>query len=81
MADSSPVRHTHAYATPRVPSYVAGVGAGAGPWDTFLAQVDRVLPHIGGLSRWADTLRRPKRFIVVDVPLRRDDGSLAHFEG
>jgi glutamate dehydrogenase (NAD(P)+) len=79
MAESRPVRQPRAVSTPRVPSYIAD--ADIGPWDTFLAQVDRVLPHIGPLARWADTLRRPKRFIVVDVPLRRDDGSIVHFEG
>lgn len=79
MAETSPARQLRAVATPRVPSYVGDTQAG--PWDTFLAQVDRVLPHIGRLAQWADTLRRPKRFMVVDVPLRRDDGSLVHFEG
>lgn len=79
MAESRPVRQPRAVSTPRVPSYIAD--ADTGPWDTFLSQVDRVLPHIGPLAQWADTLRRPKRFIVVDVPLRRDDGSIAHFEG
>ena len=79
MADTRPVRQPRAVPTPRVPSYIPD--ADTGPWDTFLAQVDRVLPHIGSLARWADTLRRPKRFIVVDVPLRRDDGSIVHFEG
>ena len=52
-----------------------------GPWETFLTQVDRVQPHLGPLARWADTLRRPKRALVVDIPIERDDGSIAHFEG
>src|SRR5690606_38263949 len=79
MAESRAVRQPRAVPTPRIPSYIADDHAG--PWDTFLAQVDRVLPHIGNLARWADTLRRPKRFLVVDVPLRRADGSTVHFEG
>lgn len=79
MVDISTARPAQAITTPRLPSYLAR--GETGPWDTFLAQVDRVLPHLGGLSQWADTLRRPKRFIVVDVPLRRDDGSVVHFEG
>ncbi len=51
------------------------------PWNTYLAQIERVLPYLGGLARWADTLRRPKRMLVVDVPIEMDDGSVRHFEG
>jgi glutamate dehydrogenase (NAD(P)+) len=52
-----------------------------GPWATYLAQVDRVTPYLGGLSRWAETLKRPKRALIVDVPIEMDDGSVRHFEG
>ena len=51
------------------------------PWSSFLEQIDRVAPHLGGLSHWIETLKRPKRILVVDVPIVRDDGSVAHFEG
>ena len=51
------------------------------PWGTYLQQVDRVTPYLGDLARWADTLRRPKRALIVDVPIEMDDGSIAHFEG
>ncbi len=51
------------------------------PWGTYLAQVDRVLPFLGPLSRWVGTLTRPKRSLIVDVPIELDDGSVAHFEG
>ncbi|NIF20022.1 Glu/Leu/Phe/Val family dehydrogenase [Candidatus Pantoea multigeneris] len=51
------------------------------PWATYLAQVERVLPYIGELSRWADTLRHPKRAFIVDIPLEMDDGTVRHFEG
>ena len=51
------------------------------PWSTFLSQIERVLPYLGPLARWADTLRRPKRALVVDVPIEMDDGSVRHFEG
>lgn len=50
-------------------------------WTTWLAQVDRVLPYLGDLARWADTLRHPKRSLIVDIPLEMDDGSVRHFEG
>jgi glutamate dehydrogenase (NAD(P)+) len=33
------------------------------------------------LARWAETLRRPKRALIVDIPIEMDDGSIAHFEG
>ncbi len=52
-----------------------------GPWGQYLEQVDRVLPHLGRLSRWAETLRRPKRILIVDVPIELDDGTMGHFEG
>ena len=52
-----------------------------GPWGIFLQQVDRVTPYLGELSRWVDTLTRPKRILVVDVPIHMDDGTVAHFEG
>src|SRR5437868_6694891 len=51
------------------------------PWQTYLSQVDRVLPYLGGLARWVETLKRPKRALIVDVPIEMDDGSIAHFEG
>ena len=50
-------------------------------WGTYLAQVDRVTPYLGPLARWAETLKRPKRILIVDVPIKRDDGSVVHFEG
>ena len=51
------------------------------PWGTYLQQVDRVIPYLGDLARWAETLKRPKRALIVDVPIEMDDGSIAHFEG
>lgn len=51
------------------------------PWQTYLAQIDRVMPYLGPLARWADTLRRPKRALIVDIPIEMDDGTVRHFEG
>jgi glutamate dehydrogenase (NAD(P)+) len=52
-----------------------------GPWGQYLQQIDRVEPHLGSLSRWVETLKRPKRILAVDVPIERDDGTIAHYEG
>ena len=52
-----------------------------GPWGIYLQQVDRVEPYLGNLARWVDTLRRPKRALIVDVPIQMDNGSIRHFEG
>jgi glutamate dehydrogenase (NAD(P)+) len=51
------------------------------PWGTYLSQVDRVLPYLGRLARWAETLKRPKRTLIVDIPIEMDDGTIRHFEG
>jgi glutamate dehydrogenase (NAD(P)+) len=52
-----------------------------GPWGIYLQQVDRVTPYLGPLARWVETLKRPKRALVVDVPIELDNGTVAHFEG
>jgi glutamate dehydrogenase (NAD(P)+) len=62
-----------------IPSYLTPHGIG--PWGDYLEQIDRVTPHLGKLARWVETMKRPKRILVVDVPIERDDGSIAHFEG
>ena len=62
-----------------IPSYLTPHGLG--PWGNYLEQIDRVTPHLGPLARWVETMKRPKRILVVDVPIERDDGSIAHFEG
>ena len=62
-----------------LPSYLQADNLG--PWGNYLQQVDRVIPHLGSLARWAETLKRPKRILIVDVPIHMDDGTVAHFEG
>lgn len=51
------------------------------PWASFIEQIERVRPYLGPLERWIETLKHPKRTLIVDVPIERDDGSIAHFEG
>ncbi len=51
------------------------------PWHTYLSQIDRVLPYLGPLAYWSETLKRPKRALIVDVPIEMDDGRVVHFEG
>ena len=50
-------------------------------WQTYLAQIDRVAPYLEHLADYIDTLKRPKRALIVDVPIVMDDGSIQHFEG
>lgn len=52
-----------------------------GPWDIYLEQIDRVTPHLGFLARWVETLKRPKRILIVEAPIECDDGITAHFDG
>jgi glutamate dehydrogenase (NAD(P)+) len=62
-----------------IPSYLTPHEIG--PWGVYLEQIDRVTPYLGTLARWVETLKRPKRILIVDVPIERDDGTIAHFEG
>lgn len=71
---SSTTAHPH-----QLPSYLDA--SSLGPWGVWLEQVDRVTPYLGNLARWVETLKRPKRILIVDVPIERDDGTIAHFEG
>ena len=74
VKDSHTAAATHALPSYLDPSLV-------GPWGIYLQQVDRVTPYLGSLARWVETLKRPKRILVVDVPIEMDDGTIAHFEG
>ena len=74
QTDSALYKTTHA-----LPSYLQPDNLG--PWGTFLNQVDRVTPYLGNLSRWVETLKRPKKALIVDVPIHLDNGTVAHFEG
>ena len=48
-----------------------------GPWGIYLQQVDRVTPYLGHLARWVETHKRPKRAMIVDVPIELDNGCSA----
>jgi len=72
MSYSNPYNHP-------LPSYLQADHLG--PWGIYLQQVDRVIPYLGHLARWAETLKRPKRALIVDVPIQLDNGTVAHFEG
>ena len=63
-----------------LPSFARSSEPGA--WETYLAQIDRVAPLLPkDLLRYIETLRKPKRCLIVDVPIRLDSGEYAHFEG
>jgi glutamate dehydrogenase (NAD(P)+) len=66
-------------ATHAIPSYLDSTHLG--PWGNYLQQVDRVAPYLGSLSRWIETLKRPKRILIVDCPIELDNGTVTHFEG
>lgn len=76
---AGPVGAEYQHTQHALPSYLQADCLG--PWGNYLQQVDRVIPHLGNLARWAETLKRPKRILVVDVPIHLDDGTVAHFEG
>lgn len=64
-----------------LPAATTLINPDVAPWAMFLEQIDRIEPHLGPLARWTETLRRPRRMLTVDVPVRLDDGRIAHFEG
>ncbi|MDB5834273.1 MAG: glutamate dehydrogenase, partial [Caballeronia sp.] len=80
---SSPQQDRTASAVPvvqhAIPSYLDSTHRG--PWGNYLQQVDRVAPYLGSLSRWIETLKRPKRILIVDCPIELDNGTVTHFEG
>jgi len=64
----------------QVPSYLNAERLG--PYEVYLQQVDTVTPFLSkSLLPWVETLRRPKRALIVDVPIEMDDGTIKHFEG
>ena len=82
MSKASPASGDHVVVAKKpssIPSYLQADNLG--PWGIYLQQVDRVLPYLGHLARWEETLRRPKRALIVDVPIQLDNGTVAHFEG
>jgi glutamate dehydrogenase (NAD(P)+) len=62
-----------------LPSYLQPEGVGS--WGVFLQQVERATSSLGELAYLVETLKRPKRILIVDIPIKLDDGSVAHFEG
>ena len=76
MPSTPPISDVQAHA---LPSYLQADHLG--PWGNYLKQVDRVTPYLGHLSRWVETLKRPKRILIVDVPIELDNGTVAHYEG
>ncbi len=63
-----------------IPSYLSAEHLG--PWETFLVQIDRVEPHLSPeLRPLTPILTRPMRALIVNVPIRLDNGEMAHFEG
>ncbi|ENX14455.1 hypothetical protein F889_02419 [Acinetobacter colistiniresistens] len=62
-------------------SNLSYVSQNDGPWATYLEQIERVAPYLDGLEGYVDTLKRPKRALIVDVPIVMDDGTIRHFEG
>ena len=63
-----------------IPSYLSAEHLG--PWETFLVQIDRVEPYLAAeLRPLVPILTRPMRSLIVNVPIRLDNGEMAHFEG
>jgi len=57
------------------------VTVGDSPWATALAQLDEVAELMGLAPGVHETLRSPKRALIVAVPFRCDDGSTRVVQG
>jgi glutamate dehydrogenase (NAD(P)+) len=57
------------------------VVVGDAPWETALAQLDEVAELMGLAPGVHETLRSPKRALIVAVPFRLDDGSTMVVQG
>lgn len=79
MSDLAAVAHEAAQARLGGLSYLNPLAPE--PWASFVEQIERVRPYLGSLERWIETLKHPKRTLIVDVPIERDDGTVAHYEG
>jgi glutamate dehydrogenase (NAD(P)+) len=51
------------------------------PYEFALKQFDRAADHLGLDAGVRDVLRKPKRQLIVSIPVRMDDGSIHVFEG
>jgi glutamate dehydrogenase (NAD(P)+) len=51
------------------------------PWEVALMQFDQVAERLGLDPYIKERLKRPKRILTVNFPVRMDDGSIRIFEG
>ena len=51
------------------------------PYEYALKQFDRAADHLGLDAGTRDVLRKPKRQLIVSIPVRMDDGSIRVFQG
>jgi glutamate dehydrogenase (NAD(P)+) len=54
---------------------------GESPWETALAELDEAAELMGLAPGVHETLRSPKRALIVSVPFRKEDGSTRVCEG
>jgi glutamate dehydrogenase (NAD(P)+) len=54
---------------------------GANPYDTALEHFDSALPYLDLPKGIIEYMRQPRRALIVNFPLRRDDGTVAVLEG
>ena len=55
--------------------------APSNPFDVALEQFDRAADILGLDAGLRETLWRPKRQLIVSIPVRMDDGSIRVYEG
>ena len=51
------------------------------PWTNYLKQLEKVAPYLSHSIDQLETLKRPKRALIVNIPVEMDDGRIEHFEG
>ncbi|HEY3170647.1 MAG TPA: Glu/Leu/Phe/Val dehydrogenase [Thermoanaerobaculia bacterium] len=65
----------------RVPKPKPIAAENLNPYDFALLQFDRAADHLGLDAGVRDVLRKPKRQLIVSIPVRMDDGLIRVFQG
>lgn len=50
-------------------------------WYNFLTQIDKIEPYLKYSKNLLNILRYPKKILIVNIPIKMDNGEICYFEG